>query len=815
MLADVKSARRAALLALFVTTGAAAAPRVSGGIPVTPLAAEAAKGGHLRGFPTGKVPVTVALSPTDDAAALGLLEVAPGIGTKWVSPDELQAFGLAHAGRSPTIWPPLHALLDKSATLTAATAAHAAGSRGKGVVVGIVDTGLDVSHPDLRDPQTKKSRVAWLIDFSLAPQGLHPELEKKHGCTVDKAAPCAVLSGADIDDRLANGGKLPTDTLGHGTHVAGIAAGNGGAKPEYVGVAPDATLVVARVTRDAGGDGISDADILNAVRFVYDQSDALGMPVAVNISLGGDFGPHDGASPLERGLASFVGPEHPGHAMVVAAGNSGVLYVLDTTDGGRKTMGVHTEMRAIAGARTRAVLSMPVAGQTTLGAAYVWIHARPGQTFDLSIEKNGEVMLGPIGPGDAAATPSKDPYAAIWNATVGGTSPMPPGTAGAVAVLDGEWKSDDEFALVVDGDASVELWVQGAGDAALGSEQGGLLFFNALKASTINTPASHPDLLAVGCTLNRLSWPSPGSTGVVLKRVGGEDNPPPDGVCYFSSAGPNADGVAKPEISAPGGFVSSSMSAQADPAKNMTSSMFFASSSSCPAGLPTCFKTDATHAVAAGTSMSAPQVTGAVALLLEKDPTLTEARVVAALQGGARKFTGHVPYEWQLGPGALDVVGALAALDDSKDRPPVAEKSWLHVSVGYARPDPTWPVVGAIEVRDAEGRPADGFDPSLVTVEVENGRLSKSPSRVGPGLFRFEVVGVPSTGGRRMGIVARVGQEEIGRRSLAISPDAFTTTNGVDASGGCSVAAAGSWGWGGGLALAGIALLGARRRRRS
>ncbi len=807
----MKTAAAALLFGLLMTASAAAAPPRATGIPLSTVTARAARDGHLPGFKTSKVPVTVALGPADDAAALGLLEVAPGVGAAWVAPDALDAFGLAHAARRPSIWPPLHALLDRSAPLTSAGDAHAAGRRGAGVVVGIVDTGLDVSHPDLRDPVTKASRVAWLIDFSMAPQGLHPSLEQKFGCTEDKAAPCAVLSGADIDQRLASGGKLPTDTLGHGTHVAGIAAGNGGAKPVYVGVAPEATLVVARVTRDVGGDGITDADILNAVRFLYDRADLLGMPAVVNVSLGGDFGPHDGRSPLEQGLASFVGAEHPGRAMVVAAGNSGMLYVLRAEDGSERTMGVHTEVRSIAGVETRAVLTMPAGHQRATGSAYVWLHARPGQSFDLSIEQNGKSLLGPIAPGDSAATSSSAPYAAIWNSTVTGTSPMPPGTAGAVAVIDGQWDSSDEFSLVIDGDASVELWVQGQGDAALGSSTGGLLFFRALKSTTINTPASHPGLLAVGCTLNRLEWPSPGSPGVFLERVGGEINPPPDGACYFSSAGPNADGAPKPELSAPGGFVSSSMSAQADPEKNKLSSMFYTASTSCPPGLPTCMKTDATHAIAAGTSMSAPQVTGAVALLFERDPTLTQAEVTAALQGGARRFAGHVPYEWQVGPGALDVMGALAALSEAEDRPPSASTSWLHLSTGYARPDPTWPIVGALELRDEERRPADGFDPSLVTVSVERGTLTAAPTRVGPGLFRFEVAGLPGSGGEEMLIVARVGQAEIGRRTLAISPDAFTTTSGVVATGGCHV--------GRGSAGSVLAVLGAcgwalRRRRR-
>ena len=56
------------------------------------------------------------------------------------------------------------------------------------------------------------------------------------------------------------------------------------------------------------------------------QAERLGMPAVVNLSLGSDFGTHDGTSALEQALASFIGPQFPGRAIVVAAGNSGGVY---------------------------------------------------------------------------------------------------------------------------------------------------------------------------------------------------------------------------------------------------------------------------------------------------------------------------------------------------------------------------------------------------------------------------------------------------------------------------------------------------------
>jgi len=93
----------------------------------------------------------------------------------------------------------------------------------------------------------------------------------------------------------------------------------------------------------AGDGAIQDADIIQATRFVFEQAELLHLPAVVNLSLGSDFGTHDGSSALEQGLASFVGPEFPGRAIVVAAGNSGGLFAGIGT-GEPEPFGIHTEV---------------------------------------------------------------------------------------------------------------------------------------------------------------------------------------------------------------------------------------------------------------------------------------------------------------------------------------------------------------------------------------------------------------------------------------------------------------------------------------
>ena len=61
--------------------------------------------------------------------------------------------------------------------------------------------------------------------------------------------------------------------------------------------------------------------------------------------------------------------------------------------------------------------------------------------------------------------------------------------------------------------------------------------------------------------------------------------------------------------------------------------------------------------------MSAPMVAGTIALLFQKDPTLTQDKIVGLLQAGAHDFRGPHPFDDQSGPGELDVLGTLDALE--------------------------------------------------------------------------------------------------------------------------------------------------------
>ncbi len=723
--------------------------------------------------------------------------------------------------------PPRHLLLDRARASLRVEAATAAGAgTGQGVVIGIVDTGVDVAHPDLRNADGT-TRVAWWIDFSSNPTGRHAALESELGCQPEVGLRCRILDAADLDELLENAvsGDEPRDLLGHGTHVASIAAGNGLFDASgFVGVAPEATLIVARVTGAVGT--IADSDVVLATRFVFEQAALLGMPAVVNLSLGGDFGAHDGSSELSQVLASFVGTEQPGRAIVVAGGNSGeVLYGL--TDPTLEPLGIHTEVPV----SSRAPVSVPLltpypanGRDVTDASLFVWINLYPANGLSVALVLPDGRRTDPIGLGQVETTTSGDLVAAVIHGLGEPAqrdmlaADLPeldldqalPSAGAAVILIDGQWPAGSNFSIELTGAGRAELWLQSEGDLAPEAGTVGALFTRATPQQTVTIPATHPALIAVGASINRLEWTDRSGAPIRLDPLSASPALAVGGAAFFSSAGPNALGDVKPDLLAPGGFVVAALSRAADP-QNGGAGVF----SGLCAGA-SCQVVSAGYALTAGTSMAAPMVSGAVALLLERDATLTQDQLRSLLQAGSEPVIQGLDVAGREGGGVVSVAGSFDAMTTGArtgDERPDAEQSRLRFAATVAVPDSTRSVSALLWLRDATGAV---FDAAIerVRVAVQGGTLSQVVERVGPGLYRFRLAAADRGAGDSMRVECWVDDRLFLTGQLPIDVGARRSSGG----GGCSAAveaARARWPSAGpsGLALVALASLVRRRLR--
>jgi len=178
------------------------------------------------------------------------------------------------------------------------------GYTGKGVLMGIVDTGFDFNHPDFIDAGGVKRTVRFW-DQTMPDDASSPQ-PYGYGFVWDSLS-------------ISNGTCTSNDTQGHGTTVAGQAAGNGLACGQNKGMAPEATLVAVKTDFSRQNWTLTVAD---ACDYIFKVADSLGMPAVVNLSLGSYLGSHDGNDPASEIIEDLLDAQ-PGRIVISAAGNSG------------------------------------------------------------------------------------------------------------------------------------------------------------------------------------------------------------------------------------------------------------------------------------------------------------------------------------------------------------------------------------------------------------------------------------------------------------------------------------------------------------
>ena len=191
---------------------------------------------------------------------------------------------------------------------------------GKNVIVGAIDSGLDYSRNDFKDSAFENTRVQYLAFQSVSSSGESTVTECKY--TAINNGSCASSIPATNDS-----------VVGHGTHIVGIAAGNGGGT-NYVGCANAADIMLYRNDFDddiTEGTGSFSSGVLDGVVKIFTKADVMDKPAVINISQGTHIGAHDNTSLMEQGINNAVigqyatGGKGYGRSVVVAAGNEHIV----------------------------------------------------------------------------------------------------------------------------------------------------------------------------------------------------------------------------------------------------------------------------------------------------------------------------------------------------------------------------------------------------------------------------------------------------------------------------------------------------------
>lgn len=495
----------------------------------------------------------------------------------------------------------------RRAACVTALQAENPGLTGRGVLVAIIDSGIDYTHPDFRN-EDGTTRIAALWDQTAGDLG---------GVLYTREQINAALGG----ERIREGAGLApeADLSGHGTHVAGIAAGNGRASGgRYRGVAYESDLLVVKLGGTQADPFPQTTNLMAAVDFCVRYAAAEGKPLAINLSFGNNEGAHDGRSLLETYLDTVA--LYGKTCICIGTGNNaalrwhagGRLSVTDS-DAGEQA---EREQRNGEGDEKEVLLSVgPSERSVRMG---LWLSAL--DTVELSLVSPGGVVRRLL------TESGSSPGTGARGATGGGTAikgyPVATGElldfGTAVAeVFVGEatpYRMLREIGITLRGQdgplpegawrirlrpvrslvGSFDIWIEGGVQSTV------TRFLQATPERTLTVPATAARSVAVAAYDGRT-----------------------DSITSFSGRGfPGGDvfgGYVKPDLAAPGVEIVS-----------------------CAPGGGYTTKT--------GTSMATPFVTGCAALLMQwgivegNDPYLYGERLKSFLIRGAKPLTGVTEY---------------------------------------------------------------------------------------------------------------------------------------------------------------------------
>lgn len=475
---------------------------------------------------------------------------------------------------------------------------------GEGVVVGVVDAGFDYMHAAFRRPADGALRIKRVWE-----QG---------ATTLDGAsAPAKYGYGIELNTpELIEKAQGDSDSNSHGTHVAAIAAGSDAYKDgAYVGNAPDADIVLVALDLNAS----TNADISNAVQYIFDYADEVGKPCVVNLSLGNQDGPHDGTSTFDTMTDAMQGP---GRLIVGAAGNHRTdAFHID-----------HTFATADA-APLRTFVKYKVAPSNSVSGGTIEIWGEKGVDFTVDI-----AAYSTFNKKDARST-TVYPAEGVTNVDFGKYATGTWKVASEVSPLNGKphvvltsaltsIRNNYAIALTVTPKTAgrVNIWSDNTYLALESRDIEGFSAPDAASSTLCEIGGTGKRILTVGSYTTRNEYTTNGGQQAMLQETVGD-------LSSFSSYGPTVDGRMKPNITAPGCFIISAVSNN-DASGNLIYAEYNEN-----------FGRYNQYGYMQGTSMASPFVAGIVATWLQAYPQLTPEQLHEIVQNTARKdsFTATAP----------------------------------------------------------------------------------------------------------------------------------------------------------------------------
>lgn len=547
-------------------------------------------------------------------------------------------------------------LMDQVRVLTGADKIHLGTDlpqayTGRGVVTGIVDSGLDPNHINFKDA-AGNSRISYLTH-------IYTTSTTSQGYKIDEYYTPEKLAGFTTDN----------DQSFHGTHTLGIMSGGykgnltlakstsawqatvGEAANPYYGMAPDADIVASCGT-------LADVFIAYGIEGVLNYRYYNNKPAVINLSLGNNSGPHDGSSIICQYLT-----EAAKEAIIcIAAGNSGdnnivlskTFTAADTQQ--RTFIKSISDVSGYHNLRYGQVYAYSDDASEFTIKAVIYNKKRGTVTFELPISSNTDGVSTYYSSPDYEEDGDKSHvnFTKAFNGYIGMGSMIDEDNGRYYTLID--YMVEDNQDSNADGNYVLGIVVEGADGQRVdcycdGSFSGfGNLDIAGWDSGTadgsVSNMATANDVIVVGAYSFRDSWPS--LDGYMYSFQG---HYPEGQISEYSSWGTLADGRQLPHVCAPGTTVisSSSMYYCEDPDYPMTNSEL-------QARLDESSRTNYWHQ-SLGTSMACPVVAGGIALWLEADPTLTvhdvkeiiaatsvkDEAVLAgnAVQWGAGKFDAY------------------------------------------------------------------------------------------------------------------------------------------------------------------------------